>query len=84
MNLNEVRDLVDRAIADLAPRGVENAWDCQDGTVLKWVDIRAALEPVVGFAEVPGPERIRGKRANDIIADEVTMPVEPTPEIKVE
>lgn len=76
MNLNEVRDLVDRAIADLSPRGIENAWDCQDGTVLKWADIRAALEPVVGFAKVPAPERIRGQRANDIIADEASMPVE--------
>ena len=83
MNLSEVRDLVDRAIADLSPRGIENAWDCQDGTVLKWADIRAALEPVVGFAEVPGPPKVRGGRANGYIYDEVAT-IEPTPEPKVE
>lgn len=83
MNLSEVRDLVDRAIADLAPKGVENAWDCQDGTVLKWADIRAALEPVVGFAEVPGPPKVRGGRANGYIYDE-TAAIELLPESKAE
>lgn len=54
MNFNEVRKLVDMAIADLSTKGVEHAWEKYvDGNlvVLKWVDIRDALESLVGTLE---------------------------------
>lgn len=73
MNLNEVRGLVDMAIADLSQRGVEYAWEKLEGdklTVLRWSDIRAALSPVEGFASASVPSELRGERANGYMYDE--------------
>ena len=74
MNLNEVRDLVDKAMADLALRGVEHAWEKLEGdnlVVLKWADIRAVLESVEGLSVAidPTPNPDSG-RANGFLHDD--------------
>ena len=84
MNKNELKILVQRAITELSPMGVEHAWENIDGTVIKWSDILSCLEDnyTTPINEVPANE----VPVNEVPANEVvpTLFVNDTPVLNVE
>lgn len=80
MEKNQVKELVQRAIDDLSPKGVEFAWEGPNGINLKWIDILGSFDsegstitivspdvPIVGPILDLGPDFVTGARHNGIL-----------------
>lgn len=75
MEKDKVKVLVQRAIDDLSPRGVEHAWESPDGrAVLKWVDILGVFEGEE-TATIVSPEAITPNFIPDITTSNVILPI---------